>query len=78
MTTNGASNLAQDANKGTTLDAARGNPEAIWKLVMAMKLCGIPKESLDFGFMANFEIEQFAYFWALSYVELCKRSTLRD
>lgn len=55
-----------------------GHPEAIWKLVMAMKLNGLPKESLNLGFMADFEVKQFEEYWARSYAELCKGSTLHD
>jgi hypothetical protein len=55
-----------------------GNPEAIWKLVMAMKLNGLPKEALNLGFMAAFETKQFEHFWSLGYAELCKWSRLHD
>lgn len=69
MNNDGAPNLARGAEP-------RGNPEAIRKLVMAMKLNGLPKESLNLGFLADFEVRQFEEFWALPYVELCKRSVL--
>ena len=58
--------------------ASAGNPEAIWKLVMAMKLNGLPKEALNLGFMADFEIKQFEDFWSLGYAELCKWSRRHD
>lgn len=60
------------------LPERRGNPEAIWKLVMAMKLNGIPKEALSLGFLADFEAQQFEEFWSLGYADLCKWGVRRD
>ena len=55
----------------TLLDAdARGNPRAVWKLVLGMKLCGLPKEALNTGFFASFEVAQFEQFWTLPFEEL--------
>lgn len=54
------------------------NTEAVWKLVMAMKLNGLPKEALNLGFMTDREVKQFEEFFALSYADLCKWGIRRD